>query len=363
MAEAHACERRTRHRLTYRRLAALGVVLTLALIMLGAYVRLSDAGLGCPDWPGCYGQLSPAHAGEQIAAAVRAQGGEHGPVSVAKAWREMGHRYAAMLLGLLVVGLCLLGWRWRRDLAGGPWLASALVGVVVLQGLFGKWTVTLLLDPAIVTAHLLGGMFTLALLVLLWQRQGRPSPVAEPARRSLRLAALVALLAVVGQIALGGWLSTNHAALVCADFPTCRGQWWPPADWRGAFRIVRDLAPGAGGEPPGLDALTTMHMAHRLGALVVTVACLWLVGVAIGERRSARPALALLAVLGAQIALGIGNVLAGLPLPLAVAHNGGAALLLALIVTLLCRLPAGRDRAPLGTRRGVRSAPRPAEAR
>ncbi len=146
-----------RRRRRYRTAVGLVAVLTLALIMLGAYVRLTDAGLGCPDWPGCYGHLTPAHASEKIAAAVEAQGGEHGPVSMGKAWREMLHRYVASILGLLIIGLAVYAWRWRESLAGGPWLATVLVGVVILQGLFGMWTVTLLLKPAIVTAHLLGG--------------------------------------------------------------------------------------------------------------------------------------------------------------------------------------------------------------
>jgi len=168
---------KTRTRLAiYRNLAVITVFITLGLIMLGAGVRLTDAGLGCPDWPGCYGKLSPVHAKEEIAQAVAAQGGEHGPVSMGKAWREMIHRYIAMGLGLLIIGLAVLGWKWRRDLPAGPWLATALVGVVIMQGLFGKWTVTLLLKPAIVTGHLLGGMLTLALLVWLWRRVAEHSP-------------------------------------------------------------------------------------------------------------------------------------------------------------------------------------------
>ena len=130
----------------YRHLAVVTVFITLGLIMLGAGVRLTDAGLGCPDWPGCYGKLTPVHAKEEIAQAVAAQGGEHGPVSMGKAWREMIHRYIAMGLGLLIIGLAVLGWKWRRELPGSPWLATLLVGVVILQGLFGKWTVTLLLQ-------------------------------------------------------------------------------------------------------------------------------------------------------------------------------------------------------------------------
>lgn len=257
--------------------------------MLGAGVRLTDAGLGCPDWPGCYGKLTPAHAADSIDAAVAAQGGEHGPVSMGKAWREMIHRYIASGLGLLIIALMVLAWKWRRDLPGDPWLATALVAVVILQGLFGKWTVTLLLKPAIVTGHLLGGMLTLAMLVWLWRRLAEPAqersvvagPPADVSSRSvqasgadqpsaggqarigqagtgplgvghagvrpraagmLRVALAAGLLALIVQIFLGGWTSTNYAALACNEFPTCQQQqWWPQADWSDAFHLTREL--------------------------------------------------------------------------------------------------------------------------
>ncbi|MEZ5658991.1 MAG: COX15/CtaA family protein [Burkholderiaceae bacterium] len=205
----------------YSMLVAATALLTFALIMLGAYVRLSDAGLGCPDWPGCYGHLTPTMAAEKIHAEVSRQGGEHGPVSMGKAWREMVHRYVASLLGLVIIALAVLAWRWRRQLAGGPWLPTALVGVVVLQGLFGMWTVTLLLKPAIVTGHLIGGLLTLSLLVWLWQRErlGGPSRVDVG---GLAPWVFIGLFALVAQISLGGWTSTNYAALACTDLPTCQ---------------------------------------------------------------------------------------------------------------------------------------------
>jgi cytochrome c oxidase assembly protein subunit 15 len=308
----------------------LGLVLAAALLALvvvglGAYVRLSDAGLGCPDWPGCYGHLSPHHAADAIAAA-QAQAPE-GPVSPAKAWKEMVHRYLASTLGLGIMAIAWLAW--RREQGVNRAVGLGLVGLVVFQGLLGMWTVTLLLRPAVVSAHLLGGMATLALLVWLGARQqGHP----EPDRSGPALLAGLALAAVVLQIALGGWVSTNYAALACTDFPTCHGSWWPQADWRHGFQIHRELGVDVQGQALSLEALTAMHWAHRLGALLATLGVGFL-----GLRLLARPAwrawgLGLLGLLALQLLLGVANVLAGLPLAVAVAHNLGAALLLAGLV-------------------------------
>jgi len=330
---ASAVESPARRR--FRRLVGLAVVLVLALIMLGAWVRLTDAGLGCPDWPGCYGKLTPTQAREQITRAVEQQGGEHGPVSMGKAWREMVHRYIATGLGLLIIAIAVMAWRRRAELRQSPALATALVGVVVLQGLFGKWTVTLLLKPAIVTGHLVGGMLTFALLLWLWLRQKPPARYvdAEPVA-ALRIPALVALSLVAIQIFLGGWTSTNYAALACTDFPTCHGQWWPDANFRDGFHFVRELGRTADGDMLPLEALTGIHMIHRLGALAVLAVVGW-VGVrtvrSIGERALG---VAILAMLALQWALGLANVWLSLPLPVAVAHNGGAAVLLGLLVVL-----------------------------
>lgn len=313
--------------------------------MLGAGVRLTDAGLGCPDWPGCYGKLSPIHAAEEISSAVQAQGGEHGPVSMGKAWREMIHRYFAMGLGLLIIALMVLGWRWRRDLPGGPWLATVLVGVVGLQGMFGKWTVTLLLKPAIVTGHLLGGLLTLALLVWLWHRQVRPAnlspqPAASPSAvwRKLRWMTSLGLVVLVAQIALGGWVSTNYAALACADFPTCQGKWMPETDFSHAFHLTRELGETPEGEPLALDALTAIHFTHRIGAIIATAVLLWLALSALREPDLRSLGLALAVATIVQVALGISNVLFSLPLAVAIAHNGGAAVLIILLVMLKSRV-------------------------
>lgn len=308
-------------------------LLALVVVGLGAYVRLSDAGLGCPDWPGCYGQLSPHHAADSIAAAQALQ--PDGPVSPDKAWKEMVHRYLASTLGLLILVIATLAWRRERGLNRG--VALALVGLVVFQGLLGMWTVTLLLKPVIVSAHLLGGLATLALLVWLASRLNQRVAPRPGSGLPTALAGL-ALAAVVAQLTLGGWVSTNYAALACTDFPTCGGAWWPDADWARAFQIDRALGLDASGEALRLEALTAMHWAHRLGAVVVAL----VVG-GLAWRLMAKPGFAaagwfLLALLAGQLALGVLNVLASLPLAVAVAHNLGGALLLASLVWLNVRM-------------------------
>jgi len=319
----------------YRKLILLAVMVTLCLIPFGAWVRLTDAGLGCPDWPGCYGKLSPTHAIDEISRAVGAQGGEHGPVSLGKAWREMAHRYVASALGLLLLIIAAWAVARRQALRQGPGLALAIVALVILQGLFGKWTVTLLLKPAIVTGHLIGGMTLLALLTWLAMRQmtGWLRPVdPEPLARLLPYArAGLALLAI--QIVLGGWVSTNYAALACRDLPTCQGSWWPIMNFADAFHIGRELGKTVTGDGLSLEALTAIHWVHRLGAVVIT---LWIAALALATARAGAPGLglALAGGLAAQLVLGISNVVFGLPLPVAVAHNAGAAVLLVVLVVL-----------------------------
>ena len=222
----------------YRNLVLAALVLTLGVVSLGAYVRLSDAGLGCPDWPGCYGRVTPHHAAEAINAELAVR--PDGSVSHAKAWKEMVHRYFAGALGLLIVAIAVLSWRKRRETSGGPGLPLLLLGLIVFQSLLGMWTVTQLLKPLIVTAHLLGGMATLSLLLWLWLRERSQSSHAYYARVDhLRGAALLGLMLVVIQIALGGWVSANYAALACTDFPLCQGAWVPVMDFEHAFTLHR----------------------------------------------------------------------------------------------------------------------------
>lgn len=315
----------------YRPLLLLATLLAFAVVSLGAYVRLSDAGLGCPDWPGCYGHLVgvPEQAHEQ-SAALQAFPGK--PVETHKAWKEMLHRYFAGALGLLILGIAWLAWRHRHWLRQSPLLPTALVGVVGVQALLGMWTVTLLLKPVIVSAHLIGGMTTLALLLWLLLRQTLKSDAS--ATGGLRLIGLCALLAVVGQIALGGWVSSNYAALACPDFPTCQGVWFPEMDLQHAFQLHRELGETAEGASLSSTALTAIHWAHRIGALVVLMLAGTLALILLRRPGWRGWGLLLLLALAAQISLGIANIVLSLPLPLAVAHNTGAACLLAITLAL-----------------------------
>jgi len=317
----------------YRRLTFLAVLLTFVVVVFGSYVRLSDAGLGCPDWPGCYGQLSPAHAVEHIEAAAAVSPG--GPVSMPKAWKEMIHRYLAATLGFIILVIAGIAWRRRADPEVRATVAVALVGVVIFQGLLGKWTVTLLLKPAIVTGHLIGGLTTLSLLMLLALRAAGVQRVGV--NPGLVRWARLSLVLVIGQIVLGGWTSTNYAALACTDFPTCHGSWWPAMDLGNAFHVVRELGMTADGNLLSLQALTAIHWMHRIGAAVVSFALLVLAArLFLAERRGMGAAVA--AALLMQASLGIGNVLMSLPLAMAVAHNAGAAVLLLTLVVVNERL-------------------------
>jgi heme a synthase len=315
---------------SYRSLIVAAACLAFGIIVLGSFVRLSDAGLGCPDWPGCYGRLAVPDEPRELEAAQARFPDQ--PVQQRKAWIEMVHRYFASALGLMILAIAVLAWRKREQLGQSPRLAFALVALVAVQGLLGRWTVTLLLKPAIVTAHLLGGMATLALLVLLALRQFATAPARGSAGPGLRLLALLAVAVLFAQIALGGWVSANYAALACQDFPSCNGEWLPQMDWRNAFHVLRELGKTAGGELLPLPALIAIHWVHRLGALI-TFFCLSLFGVWLCYTRGLRRAGAmLLAALLLQLGLGVANVWLSLPLPLAVAHNAGAALLLAILV-------------------------------
>lgn len=317
----------------YKKLILAALLLTFFVVSLGAYVRLSDAGLGCPDWPGCYGQITPHHAADNINAALQAN--PDGVVSHAKAWKEMAHRYFAGTLGLLILGIFVFAWRQRGHTQGGIGLPLALLAVIIFQALLGMWTVTQLLKPVIVTAHLLGGMTTLGLLVWLWRRESaQPRQAYFAPALHLRTAALIGLVLVFLQIALGGWVSANYAALACGDFPTCQGQWWPAMDWVQGFTVHRNLGETASGELLSLHALTAIHLMHRLMALIVTLYLLWLVSRLLKISGYAGIAVMLMATLVVQVLLGISNVLLSLPLAMAVAHNVGAAILLAGMVML-----------------------------
>ncbi len=310
-------------------------VLTLCVVVLGAWVRLTDAGLGCPDWPGCYGHLDVPHTPEAIAAANAAF--PDTPVDVGKGWREMIHRYAAGLLGLVIGGLGIAAWRLRKR-AGQPWkLPLFLVALVIGQSILGMWTVTWQLKPAVVTAHLLGGLTTLSLLWWVTLRSNYLGGAGELARqRGLGFLLGIGLVAAIGQITLGGWVSTNYAALACNEFPTCSlGEYWPErADFSEGFVLWRGL--GVNYEFGVLDhpARMAIHLVHRVGAIVVAIVfalLLWRLWRTNTTGRSI--AVVMGSVLVGQIGLGIANVVYNLPLSIAVAHNAGAALLMLVLVT------------------------------
>lgn len=318
----------------YRRLILFATLLTLCVVVLGAYVRLSDAGLGCPDWPGCYGKITPHHAAEHIEEAHAAA--PHGPVSMGKAWKEMVHRYLAASLGFLIIVIAAMAWKMRARLGQSPWLATVLVGVVVLQGMFGKWTVTMLLKPAIVSGHLIGGLTTLTLLTWLSMRQ---AALRQDVRTSggLRLAAALGLVLLACQITLGGWVSTNYAALACSDLPKCQGAWLPAMDFANAFHVVRELGQTASGDLLSTTALTAIHWTHRVGAVLVASYLLALGAFLVGAGLRREGGL-LIAMVALQFCLGLSNVWFGLPLAIAVAHNAGAALLVVLLTVINFRV-------------------------
>lgn len=328
-------------------LSAGASVLALCVIVLGAFVRLSDAGLGCPDWPGCYGQIIAPTASHEITVANEAF--PHRPVETAKAWKEMAHRYLASSLGLFIILLAAGCWKHRKQLNIVK-LPVALVILVIFQGLLGMWTVTLLLKPAIVSMHLLMGMLTLALLWLTTlrlyranclsfeqEKEHQPVTIHETTLRRLRILAAIALFAVYGQIALGGWTSTNYVALHCWDLPTCQEQWWPEMDFAEGFTLWRGLGVDYEGGVLSFAAGTAVHMTHRIGALTVFfVVGLFVLTLLFSDvkKRLKQMAIVTSVVLCAQVCLGILNILLVLPVPIATAHNGGAALLLISIVTL-----------------------------
>ena len=326
------------------RLALLATLLALMVVLLGAYTRLTHSGLGCPDWPGCYGFISVPSTDAQLAHAELHF--PEAPVEAAKGWSEMVHRYCAGTLGCLILLLAVRAWKQRKRHDQPLKLPLFILLVVIIQAAFGMWTVTLKLWPQVVTAHLMGGFATLSLLFLLTLRLSGSLPALAIPRRLQRWAT-AGLVLVIMQIALGGWVSSNYAAVACVDLPTCHGQWWPAADFTNGFHLTQHIGPNYLGGQLDSEARTAIHLAHRLGAVLLTLV---LVGLAWQLRRVGMPKLAglVLLVLAAQISLGLSNVLFGLPLGLAVAHNaGGAALLLTLVLvnyharTVLVRVRGG----------------------
>lgn len=334
--------------LRHRRAAPLGqlhalvlvtLFLTFDLVLFGAFTRLTDSGLGCPDWPGCYGSATPLGAGSAIAAAQSAM--PTGPVTQSKAWVEMVHRYLAMGVGVLITAIVLVAWRHRqttqRQTRLSPWWPVATLVWVCIQGAFGALTVTMKLFPAIVTLHLLGGYVLLAMLTV--QALGLASrphgPPHQGIPRGLRWGLGLALALLVLQAVSGAWVSTNYAVLACNEFPKCQGSWWPDMDFVGALEIWRPLGVNHAGDHISFQALTAIHFVHRLLAavtLLVLAAVAWRVWGRAGLRKPARLLAALLAL---QLATGLSNVVLGWPLIAAVLHTGGAGALVVTLVWLL----------------------------
>jgi len=326
-----------RHKSRTQRVAALaGLTLFLCfdLVVFGAYTRLSDSGLGCPDWPGCYATSSPVAAAQHIAQAQAIA--PNGPVTQKKAWIEMIHRYFAMALGTLII-LMLAAAAFARD-RRAQLMAGVTLAWVIAQGVFGALTVTWKLYPAIVTGHLLGGMGLLALLAAQAPARAGARDAARSARDrwALGLAALALLL----QVALGGWVSTNYAVLACTGFPQCNGQWWPTMNWSEGFTFARELGRRADGEPIAMTALVAIQWTHRLFAVAFVAAMSWLVARLWRHGPTARRRAVIIgALVMLQLATGLSNVVLGWPLVAALAHTAGAA---ALVICIGFEVAAAR---------------------
>jgi heme a synthase len=327
-----------------RNLALAAVLLGLTVVVLGAYVRLTAAGLGCPDWPGCYGHITPLAAEQSLSTGAVLTGS---PLDVTKAWHEMIHRYAASTLGFLIVLIAALGIASRHESPRRARYAVALLGIVVLQGALGMLTVTLLLRPLIVTLHLLFGITTVSLLWWLWlslQAEGAESGPSG-AVWAARLAVL-ALVVLAVQIALGGWTSSNYAAIACPDFPTCQASWWPAMDYRHAFVLWHARSIDYEGGILTSAARRAIHFTHRMGAAVTACVLIAAALAAFRQRALSRPHMAawlVLATLAVQVTIGISMVLQGFPLWLATAHNAGAALTLLAVLALVHSLRSAQS--------------------
>jgi cytochrome c oxidase assembly protein subunit 15 len=336
-----------------RRLALAGVLLCFVVVVLGAYVRLNAAGLGCPDWPGCYGHVTPLGAENNVAAQAAFP---NRPLETGKAWKEMVHRYAAGTLVIIVVVITALAISYRRQKLLSPVYASALLATIVVQAVLGMLTVTWLLKPLIVTLHLVFGMTTLGLLWWLWLSlpgkswggramaggggfTGGGGTQAATLRVAHRIA-LLGLVALAVQIILGGWTSSNYAAVACPDFPTCQGAWWPHTDYRNAFVLWHGLGINYEGGILDNPARVAIHLTHRLGAMVATLALAFAAAFVILRKNlpnATTAAYAVLAALALQLTIGISMVLKTFPLRLTTAHTAGAALLLLATLTLVRR--------------------------
>jgi cytochrome c oxidase assembly protein subunit 15 len=336
-------------------LRVLTLFLTFDLLLFGAFTRLTDSGLGCPDWPGCYGHTSPVGANASIADAQSMM--PAGPVTHTKAWIEMLHRYLATAVGALIVLLTAWSWRdWRCHRGQGwamPWLPTLTLVWVCLQGAFGALTVTMRLFPAIVTLHLLGALVLLMLLCAQVVRGGGDQAVFKPMGLGLRRLLLWALAMLLVQVALGAWVSSNYAVLACSDFPTCQGSWWPDMNFAQGFEIWRDLGMTSAGLPINFEALTAIHYMHRLmayGVLSLLMVLAWQLNRAKPWRMPSRVLAALIVM---QLATGMSNVVFGWPMLAALLHTGGAGALVLTLTWMMVTVQWRADRAETVARGSV----------
>ena len=320
----------------YKRLTFYATLLALIVVSFGAYTRLTDSGLGCPDWPGCYGTLSVPESIDQIEKAQAVY--PDSPVEIEKAWIEMIHRYIAGILGIMILVIAFMSIRLREQINYSLKWPFFLLGLVIFQAALGMWTVTLLLKPAVVTSHLLGGMTVLGILTFLMHRNygtHRENFVSNKYERKIIRFSLVLLFI---QIALGGWTSTNYAALACTDYPTCHGSLIPEMDFYNAFTIFRELGVTSIGEPLSLEALHAIQWVHRIGAIVLLVYLLFVAYILKVNQGFNMWRNVLILVISVQFIIGIANLLLHLPIVLATLHNLGAALLVVILVGINSRI-------------------------
>ncbi len=320
----------------YKRLTLFATLLALIVVSFGAYTRLTDSGLGCPDWPGCYGTLSVPESIDQIEMAQAVY--PDSPVEPEKAWIEMIHRYIAGILGVMILVIAFMSIRLRDQITHSLKWPFFLLGLVIFQAALGMWTVTLLLKPAVVSSHLLGGMTVLGILTFLMHRNygtHRENFVSNRFERKIIRFSLVLLFI---QIALGGWTSTNYAALACTDYPTCHGSLIPEMDFSNAFTIFRELGVTSLGEPLSLEALHAIQWVHRVGAIVLLGYLLFVAYILKVNQGFNMWRNVLILVISLQFIIGIANLLLHLPIVLATLHNLGAALLVVILVGINSRI-------------------------
>jgi cytochrome c oxidase assembly protein subunit 15 len=316
----------------FKKITLFSTIMAFCLIVLGAYVRLSDAGLGCPDWPGCFGTLTVPESQQAIEKAQHTfpeQVLENG-----KAWKEMIHRYVAGLLGLLILTIGYLAYKNRKSLKVSILVPGSLLGIVFFQAMLGMLTVTLLLKPIIVSAHLIGGMTTLAILTYMSYEHFNEHSKIILKKNIIFYMARFGLILIFIQIFLGGWTSTNYAGLACTDYPTCHGQWFPDMDFKNGFNIFRNLGQTSEGAPISLNALEAIQWTHRIGAITVVFYFGYLSYTLMKYKQLRFEAMLLLTILAVQFIIGVGNLILHLPIALAVSHNLTAALLVVVITMI-----------------------------